>query len=212
VKEDRLPKEFFTRNTLVVARDLIGKVICRKLGNKILKGIITEVEAYPGKNDPASHTFIGKTNRNAVMFEEGGLAYVYFTYGNHYCFNVVTGVKDKGSGVLIRGVEPLEGIDVMMKNRNTTDLYNLTNGPGKFAQAFLIGREINGKDLRGDEIYITNPAAQNKFKIVKSKRIGITKSADKLYRFYIKDNPFVSGTGRAAIKKREQLLRNDKSK
>lgn len=204
MKEKKLPKEFFTGNTLAVAHDLIGKIICRKFGNKILKGMIVETEAYPGKNDPASHTFIGRTNRNAVMFEEGGLAYVYFTYGNHYCFNVVTGVKDKGCGVLIRGVEPLEGIDVMMKNRNTVDIYNLTNGPGKFAQAFAIGRDINGKDLRSDEIYITEPAVKNKPRIIKSKRIGIKKNTEKLYRFYMKENPFVSGVRRPAIKQREQ--------
>jgi DNA-3-methyladenine glycosylase len=211
LKEEKLSKEFFTRNTLAAARDLIGKIICRKFGNKILKGIIVEAEAYPGKEDPASNSYNGKTNRNSVMFEEGGLAYVYFTYGNHYCFNVVTGVKDKGSAVLIRGVEPMEGINIMMKNRNTIDIYNLTNGPGKFAQAFAIGRVINGKDLRGDEIYITESSVKNKFQIIKSKRIGITKNTEKLYRFYMKDNPFVSGAGRAAVKKREQEFPNDKS-
>ncbi len=212
MKEEKLPKEFYKRNTSAVARDLIGKVICRKSGRRLLKGMITETEAYPGKNDPASHSYIGKTNRNAVMFEEGGMAYVYFTYGNHYCFNVVTGAKGNGSAVLIRGVEPLEGIDVMMKNRGTSDVYNLTNGPGKFAQAFDIKREINGKDLTLDEIFITEPQEKKHFKIIISKRIGITKNADKLYRFCMKDNPFISGIGRAAIKKREPEITNDKSK
>lgn len=202
MKEERLSKEFYIRNTSAVARDLIGKVICRKSGKRFLKGMIVETEAYPGKNDPASHSFIGKTNRNAVMFEEGGKAYVYFTYGNHYCFNVVTGEMGNGSAVLIRGVEPVEGIDIMIKNRGTSDIYNLTSGPGKFAQAFDIKREINGKDLTGDEIFITEPQVKKHFKIIKSKRIGITKNVDKLYRFCMKNNPFVSGVGRAAIKKR----------
>jgi DNA-3-methyladenine glycosylase len=212
LKEEKLSKDFYKRNTLAVAYGLIGKVICRKSGKRLLKGMIVETEAYPGKNDPASHSYIGKTGRNAVMFEDGGTAYVYFTYGNHYCFNVVTGAKGKGSAVLIRGVEPLEEIDIMIKNRGIADIYNLTNGPGKFAQAFKIKREINGKDLTGDEIFITEPQVKKYFKIIKSKRIGITKNADKLYRFCMKDNPFVSGIGRAAIKKIELELMNDKSK
>jgi DNA-3-methyladenine glycosylase len=207
-KYRRLPRSFFKRDTVTVAKELVGKIIFRKWEDKLLKGMIVETEAYPGNNDPASHTYIGKTNRNAAMFEEGGIAYVYFTYGNHYCFNVVTGKKNIGSGVLIRGVEPLAGIDVMMKNRNSIDLYNLTNGPGKFAQAFMINRNINTADLSGDEIFLVEPEEFIKHNIIKSKRIGITKNTEKLYRFYIKDNPFVSGSSKAVIKKRK----NDKSK
>ena len=163
----RLEKIFFTRNTILVAKELIGKTI-----------------------------------RNSAMFETGGIAYVYFTYGNHYCFNVVTGIKGRGSGVLIRGVVPLEGIDIMLKNRNTTDIYNLTNGPGKFAQAFGIDRKLNSADLSGDEIFLIEPEEKTNHKILKSTRVGITKNTEKLYRFYIKDNPFVSGIGKAARKKR----------
>lgn len=202
-KNKRLDKSFFTRNAVTVARELIGKIICRKLGNSILKGMIVETEAYPGKNDPASHTYIGKTKRNAAMFEEGGISYVYFTYGNHFCFNVVTGVKDKGSAVLIRAVEPLEGIDIMMNNRNKTNIYDLTNGPGKFARAFGIDRSLYAADLiKGNEIYLLETTTPKKFMIGKSTRIGITKNTEKKYRFYLKDNPFVLRKSLAVLRKK----------
>lgn len=187
-----LPKKFYLRSAVIVAKDLIGKYIFRNTGKEILSGIIVETEAYTGRNDPAAHSYNGKTPRNEVMFDEGGAAYVYFTYGNHFCFNVVTCKKGTPSAVLIRGVEPVNGIDAMKKNRGTDDLYNLTDGPGKFTKAFEINRSINGEDLSGDKIYITEPVLKKEFVILKSKRIGITKNADKLYRFYAKDNKFVS--------------------
>jgi DNA-3-methyladenine glycosylase len=189
-----LPKKFYLRSSLIVAKELLGKYINRNTGKEILSGIIVEAEAYTGRNDPAAHSYNGRTPRNAVMFEEGGAAYVYFTYGNHFCFNVVTCKKGTPSAVLIRGVEPVRGIDIMKKNRGTNDIYNLTNGPGKFARAFEIDSRLNGADLGGDKIYITEPSVQTDFIILKSKRIGITKNADKLYRYYIKDNKFVSRT------------------
>ena len=187
-----LPKKFYLRSAVIVAKDLIGKYIFRNTGKEILSGIIVETEAYTGRNDPAAHSYNGKTPRNEVMFDEGGAAYVYFSYGNHFCFNVVTCKKGTPSAVLIRGVEPVNGIDAMKKNRGTDDLYNLTDGPGKFTKAFEINRSINGEDLSGDKIYITEPVLKKEFVILKSKRIGITKNADKLYRFYAKDNKFVS--------------------
>lgn len=127
------------------------------------------------------------------MFEEGGKGYVYFTYGAHFCFNVVTGVKDKGSAVLIRALEPLEGIDIMKKNRGTDNTRNLTNGPGKLAQALSIDKALNGCDLRGNELFAAMPADKKKHSIIRTKRIGISKNTEKLYRYYIKDNSFVSG-------------------
>lgn len=187
-----LPKQFYLRSAIPVAKDLIGKYIFKKTGKQILSGIIVETEAYTGRKDAAAHSYNGKTPRNAVMFEEGGAAYVYFTYGNHFCFNVVTCKKGTPSAVLIRGVEPVDGIETMKKNRGTNDLYNLTNGPGKFAKAFDIDRRLNSADLTGDKIYITEPSEKKDFVILKSRRIGITKNADKLYRFYAKDNRFVS--------------------
>jgi DNA-3-methyladenine glycosylase len=189
----KLLKEFYKRSAVITAKELIGKYIIRKIGRKTLSGIIVETEAYTGRNDPAAHSYNGKTSRNAVMFEEGGAAYVYFTYGNHFCFNAVTGKKDTPSAVLIRGVEPVEGIEIMKKNRRTGNIYNLTNGPGKFTKAFGIDKKHNGASLLGDEIYIAELARENKkYHILKSKRIGITKNTDKLYRFYVKDNLFVS--------------------
>lgn len=193
VKFSVLPKKFYLRSSVIVAKELIGKYVFRKTGKSLLSGIIVETEAYTGKNDPAAHSYRGKTPRNAVMFEEGGTAYVYFTYGNHFCFNVVTCKKGTPSAVLIRGVEPVKGVDIMIKNRGTDDLKNLTNGPGKFSKAFDIEKNLNGADLTGNEIYIAKsvPVLRD-YIILRSKRIGITKNADKLYRFYAQDNKFVS--------------------
>lgn len=187
----KLPKEFYLQKCLTVARALIGKILVRIKGNKIYSGIIVETEAYLGEKDPAAHSFIGKTKRNEVMFSEGGVTYVYFTYGNHYCFNVVTEKEHTAHAVLIRAVEPLLGIDEMKKNRRTNDIYNLTNGPGKLAQAFEIDKNLNGANLNGNEIFIVENE-ENDYKILRSKRIGITKNSEKPYRFYAKDNLFVS--------------------
>lgn len=202
---NKLSKNFYTRGAVTVAKDLIGKILIHNSKDGILSGKIVETEAYTGKNDPASHSYIGKTNRNQVMFEEGGKSYVYFTYGNHYCFNVVTGKKDQGSAVLIRAVEPVDGIDIMKSNRKTDNMYNLTSGPGKLAQAMNIGKELYGADLTGDKIYLMEPNPKIKMKIARSKRIGITKNADKLYRFYANNNPFVSKINSV------KLLKDDKS-
>lgn len=189
----KLEKDFYLRSTVIVARELIGKYIFRNTGKKTLSGIIVETEAYTGRTDPAAHSYNGKTPRNAVMFDEGGAAYVYFTYGNHFCFNAVTCRKNIPGAVLIRGVEPVSGIETMKKNRRTNDIFNLTSGPGKLARAFGIDKKLNGLSLLGNEIYIAEIVGGNKkYHILKSKRIGITKNADKLYRFYVKNNPFVS--------------------
>ena len=187
----KLPREFYLRSCSTVARDLIGKVLVRNKDGKIYSGIIVETEAYPGKGDEASHSFRGITPRNSVMFEEGGVAYVYFTYGNHYCFNVVTGRKGCGSAVLIRAVEPLDGINLMMQNRRTDNIANLTNGPGKLTQAFEIDMEVNGKSLSGRELYICNSVGKA-IKVRRSPRIGISKNKDALLRFYADNNPYVS--------------------
>jgi len=191
-KAHKLPKNFYTRGTLVVAKDLIGKILVHNNIKGTISGIIVETEAYTGKDDPSSHSYIGKTKRNEVMFDEGGKVYVYFTYGNHYCFNVVTGKKEQGNAVLIRAVEPLRGIEIMKKNRKTDDIYNLTNGPGKLAQAFGINKELYGEDLLGDKIFIAKPEVDIKLKIIKSPRIGISRNVEKLYRFFVDGNPFVS--------------------
>lgn len=195
---NKLPKNFYTRDTIAVAKELLGKVLVKKEGRKLLAGIIVEVEAYDGSVDEAAHTFIGKTKRNEIMFNEGGYFYVYFTYGAHFCCNVVTGKKGKGTAVLLRSVEPIAGVKQMAMNRfnkiliSEKEKINLTNGPGKICKAFDINRKHYGFDLTGDQIFILDrPRVSNK-NIKISKRIGIKKSVDLPWRFYIKDNPYVA--------------------
>ncbi len=196
---DRLPQKFYTRDVHKVALELLGKLFVRRINEKILAGRIVEVEAYDGSIDEAAHTFGGKTKRNEVMFEEGGLLYVYFTYGMHFCCNVVTGKENEGKAILMRAFEPVEGIERMAFNRfgkkriSGKEFINLTNGPAKICEAFEISRSNNGTDLTGREIFICNAPKVSKTKIVNSARIGIKKSVDLPWRYYIKDNRFVSG-------------------
>jgi DNA-3-methyladenine glycosylase len=193
-----LPRSFYLRPTLQVAQDLLGKQIVRIIDNNVLIGRIVEVEAYC-KGDPASHAFRGRTKRNDVMFWEGGHLYVYFTYGMHFCANVVTGGKETGEAVLIRAVEPITGIEIITKKRfpnlkshNLKSLFNLTNGPAKFCQAFGIARKENGADLLENEIFIINNKSAPISSIARSSRIGIRNGLDKKWRFYIKGNSWVS--------------------
>jgi DNA-3-methyladenine glycosylase len=198
-----LSRSFYLRPTLQVAQDLLGKHFIRRIGKNLLIGKIVEVEAYRS-NDPASHSFHGKTKRNSVMFCEGGHLYVYFTYGMHFCANIVTGRKEIGEAVLIRAVEPLVGIEMMKNNRRDSDkslnfqslnqkmLINLTNGPAKFCQAFGITRKGNGLDLLNSEISLADGETIPSRFIVRSPRIGIRSGLEKKWRFYIKGNMWVS--------------------
>ena len=194
----KLEKEFYCRNLLVVAKDLLGKILVKKNGKEILAGKIVEVEAYDGKIDQAAHTFIGKTKRNEIMFNDGGYFYVYFSYGAHYCCNVVTGKKGHGTAVLIRAIEPVNGVKKMIKNRYGRDLlnererFNLTSGPGKVCQAMGINKSHYGADLTNSSIFILDSQKVRKDMIVVTKRIGIKKSIELPWRYYIKDNPYVS--------------------
>ncbi len=194
----KLKRNFYTRDLQIVAKELLGKILVKKNGRKYLAGKIVEVEAYDGEIDEASHTFVGLTERNKIMFNEGGYFYVYFTYGAHYCCNVVTGRKGHGTAVLIRAIEPLEGIDAMSVNRfgrklmNEKEKINLTSGPGKVCQALEISKEHYGYDLTGDKIFLLYQPKIAENNIVTTKRIGIKKSVDLQWRFYIKDNPYVS--------------------
>jgi DNA-3-methyladenine glycosylase len=181
----KLSREFYLRDTIVVAKDLLGKYLVYNRNGKTLIGMIVESEAYKG-NDPASHAYSGKTERNSAMFMQGGHLYVYLTYGIHYCANVVTESEGYASAVLIRAVEPLEGIEVMKKNRKILDINNLTSGPAKFCQAFGITTQQNKLDLTLDTIFCAESDIKN-FKINKSSRIGVTKATEKLWRFFIKD-------------------------
>ena len=181
-----LPREFYLRDTVTVAKDILGKRIIRKIGNNTVSGIITETEAYRHTDDPASHAFRKITDRNKVMFGEVGVAYVYFTYGMHYCFNVVArNSKTAAGAVLIRAIEPEKGIEEMIKNRNDVKLQNLTNGPAKIAQALQITKEHYGLDLtKKSMLYITEGIKPKK--VTASPRIGIKEATDKLWNFKIK--------------------------
>ncbi len=191
-----LPRSFYLRPTITVAKDLLGKYLVRRLQDRLLIGKIVEVEAYLGEKDPASHAYRGKTKRNEVMFMEGGHLYVYFTYGMHFCCNVVTEEEGKGRAVLLRAVEPLEGIEVMRKNRSfdadRKDHWNLTNGPAKLCEAFGIRREENGADLTKIELFLTEGNPVPRTVVGSSERMGIKNGKDKKWRFYVKGNLFVS--------------------
>jgi DNA-3-methyladenine glycosylase len=177
----------------------LGKIFVKEEeSGEIYAGRIVEVEAYDGNVDEASHTFRGKTARNEVMFNKGGYLYVYFTYGAHFCANVVTGREGHGTGILIRGIEPIEGIENMSLNRfgkseiSEKEKKNLTNGPGKICKAFSIDKKLYGIDLTGDRVYLLNQPKINDEDLVIDKRIGISKSIDLPWRFYIKNNKYVS--------------------
>lgn len=194
----KLPEKFYQRSVLKIAPELPGKYLVKKDGSIYLVGKIVEVEAYTEKFDEASHSFNGKTKRNEFMFEAGGKLYVYFIYGNHFCCNVVCDKEGIGSAVLIRAVEPLDEIELMAQRRfrkseiSEKEFLNLTNGPGKICKAFDITKAQNGIDLCGDDIFLAEGEKVPKKNIVSATRIGITKSKDLRWRFYLKDNPFVS--------------------
>lgn len=194
----KLPAKFYQRKILKVAPELLGKYFVKHEGEKYLVGKIVEVEAYTEKIDEASHSYKGKTTRNELMFNLGGKLYIYFIYGNHFCCNVVSDKEGIGSAVLIRAVEPLAEVEVMMQRRfkkeevTKKEYLNLTNGPGKICKAFDITKSHNGIDLCGNDIFLAEGETVLKKNIVSTTRIGITKSKDLLWRFYLKDNPFVS--------------------
>lgn len=185
-----LPRVFYLQETVTVARRLIGKVLVHETPEGIIAGMIVETEAYV-TGDPACHSFRGKTDRNAVLFGEPGHAYVYFTYGMHFCLNAVTQPEGIGEGVLLRAVEPLEGIKLMSRNRGTDKLHNLCSGPGKLTQAFGINASHRGLDLCGSDLRIVDGGFDDA-DIVEAPRIGIRLAADKLWRFYINGSRFVS--------------------
>jgi DNA-3-methyladenine glycosylase len=198
-----LRREFFARDPRKVARELLGKVLVRNspAGQKAaLTARVVEVEAYLGEDDPAAHTFAGRTLRNEVLFGPPGYAYVYFIYGNHYCLNVSCEPEGQAGGVLFRALEPLTGIEQMAQARgvamhSSRDLRLLTSGPGRLAEAFGITRvRDNGCDLTSAEssLWIGDDGYHPK-RVSRSARIGITKAADRKLRYTLDGNPFVSG-------------------
>ncbi len=187
----KLDRKFYNRSTLKVAKELLGKYLIVQKDGHFLSGKIVETEAYIGFKDPASHAYRGMTPRNKVMFGDPGYAYVYITYGMHHCLNLVTEKKGYPAAVLIRALEPSDGIELIKKRRGRQKLKDLTSGPAKLCQALDIDRNLNGADLCSDIIYVENRGKVVK-RISSSSRIGIKEGKKKNWRFYIKDNEFVS--------------------
>lgn len=192
VSQKILSTSFYRRHPAEVARDLLGKILVYESEDGICQGKIVETEAYH-QSDPASHTYRGMTPRNAVMFGEPGHAYVYFTYGMHYCLNTAAAEAGTGAGVLLRAVEPLRGIEIMQARRRTTIPTNLCSGPGKLTQAFGITAAHNGISLFSPPLFILDAHQELRSEqIVAAPRVGITKATEKPWRFYIKDNKYIS--------------------
>jgi DNA-3-methyladenine glycosylase len=188
-----LPRSFYERTAVSVASDLLGRTLVRRLpdGNR-LAGRIVETEAYePG--DPASHGFRGPTPRNAVMFGPPGRLYVYFTYGNHWMMNVVTGSVGQASAVLLRAAEPLEGLEAMARARGRAGLADLCSGPGKLAQALAVDRSFDGADLvRGSDVWIEEGTPTPLGLISSTVRVGIRTGLERRWRFLVSGDRFVS--------------------
>lgn len=194
----KLPREFYTRsNVLTVARELLGKllVVPTSDGTRV-SGIIVETEAYRGPQDRASHAYGGRrTKRTETMYALGGTAYVYFVYGMYNQFNVVTNVRDIPHAVLVRALEPVEGIEIMRQRRHMHSDHQLTNGPGKLCIALGIDRSLDRSDLTGNVVWLEPGQLVPRSKIASGPRIGIDYAEEwieKPWRFWIRDNPFVS--------------------
>lgn len=196
-KMKKIKKNFYNQKTLKVAKLLLGKFLIRKIGKKTIAGKIVETEGYVGPNDLASHASRGRTPRTSIMFGPPGHAYIYLIYGLNYCFNIVTEKNDYPAAVLIRAVEPAEGVDLMRKNRKMAEKdVNLANGPGKLCQAMQIDKSLNNIDLAGNVLWLEDRGIKILPKnIVAKKRIGVDYAKEyknKPWRFYLKGNAFVS--------------------
>ena len=182
-----LPPAFYARDTVRVARELLGQFLVRKIGRKVISGMIVETEAYTGPGDPASHAFAGPTPRSRIMFGTPGKAYVYLCYGFHFLLNVVTEKPGTAGAVLIRALRPEEGLKWMLANRRKENLRGLTDGPGKLSQALSINLSLNGWDLtRGDKLYLIAGDSSRRGTIRESPRVGIKVGRKRLWRFRLK--------------------------
>lgn len=182
--------DFLENDATTVARRLLGCELLREIDGAMVRVRIVETESYD-QTDTASHSFKGKTPRTETMFGPSGYLYVYFTYGMHYCCNVVTGAPGEGSAVLIRAVEPIEGVSVLKKRRGKSGR-ELSNGPAKLCQALAIERSLNGHDLRRAPLQLSVGKEYSDDEVTQTKRIGISVAKDELRRFYISHNPYVS--------------------
>jgi DNA-3-methyladenine glycosylase len=200
----RLGRRFFARDSITVGRELLGKLLIRREGRKLLAGRIVEVEAYLGAVDPASHAYIGRTPRNAVLFGPAGHAYVYFIYGMYFCTNVSCKPEGDGGGVLLRALEPVLGLEAMADARGielppeprTAQLRLISSGPGRMSEALGITRpRDNGKDFtdRRSDLWMADDGHRPE-RIAVTTRINVNKAADEPLRFVIAGNPYVSGS------------------
>lgn len=192
----RLRQDFFMDDAVTVAQNLLGKILVHETEEGITKCRIVETEAYMGILDKGSHAYGGKmTPRTSTLYKQGGVAYVYLIYGMYHCMNVVTNHEGIAQGVLLRALEPLEGIDLMKKRRNMEKIKNLCNGPGKLCIAMDITKKENEVNLITSQLYLEEPVIQLPFEIKSAKRINIDyaeEAKDFLWRFYIKDTPYLS--------------------
>ncbi len=202
---EKLDRKFYKKDAIELSKALLGKYLIHHINGETMIGKIVETEAYMGFHDKGAHTYNGRrTPRTEVMYGEEGHAYVYFIYGMYHCLNVVAAEKEIAQAVLIRALEPIEGLNKMALYRFNKPLselkkhkiFNLTNGPGKLCKAFNITKDMNGEDLTNNELYICeNKDCKESFDIIAAKRIGIDyaeEAKDYLWRFYIKGNKYVS--------------------
>jgi DNA-3-methyladenine glycosylase len=188
-----LSKKFFEKDPALVAKDLLGKILIRRIDSKILAGKIVETEAYYGKEDPASRAYLGRPKYCVkLLYDEPGKILIYMVHAN-WLFNVVAHEKGKAGAVLIRAIEPIKGVEIMRKNRKVKELVNLTNGPGKLSKALKIDASLNGKFVTQKRSPVTIcEGGKERLKICSSHRIGVTRDLKKKLRFFIRGNRFVS--------------------
>ena len=188
----RLPRAFFARDPVVLARDLLGRVLFYRTTDGLLAGRIVETEAYTGEADPASHAFRGRTARNAVMFGQAGHAYVYFTYGMHHCLNVTADAPGTAGAVLLRALEPLAGVEIMRARGDHGPESRLLSGPGKIGRAFGLSLEDNGRDFTRGPLGLAAGSPVPDREVTTSRRIGISRAVDLPYRFAVVSSRSVS--------------------
>ena len=193
----RLTRAFFSRDPVTVARDLLGRILFYRTPKGLLAGRIVETEAYTGEADPASHAFRGRTARNAVMFGAAGHAYVYFSYGVHYCLNVTADAPGVAGAVLLRSLEPLSGVEIIRRHGDDGPEVRLLSGPGKIGRGFELDLKDNGRDFTRGPLGLAAGAPVSDHEVAVSRRIGISRAVDLPYRFSVIGSRSVSGRARA---------------
>ena len=198
-----LPVSFFDRPADVVARELLGAPVVSREGGALTSARIVETEAYLGYRDPASHGYLHRRNqRNAALFGPPGSWYVYLSYGIHWCANLVCEAEGTASAVLLRALEPVEGIEIMRRRRGRVDDRDLCSGPGKLCQALGITRSLDGRMMPGAAVVVHRPRVAPEVEVAVTPRIGITKAADWPLRFLMAGNPHVSGRSASGGRRR----------